>query len=60
MDGLNLGEMNSRLLKNIEELTLHLIEKDKQVQQQLKMIKVQDQRIIKLEKMMMDVLKKVK
>lgn len=28
-DGLNLGEMNKVLLKKIEELTLHLIQKDK-------------------------------
>lgn len=31
-DGVNLGEMNSKLLQKIEELTLHLIEKDKQIQ----------------------------
>lgn len=30
-DGLELGEMNKLLLKKIEELTLHLIEKDKQL-----------------------------
>jgi hypothetical protein len=30
-DGLNLGEMNALLLKKVEELTLYLIEKDKQV-----------------------------
>ncbi|MEO9852047.1 MAG: hypothetical protein ABJH72_25580 [Reichenbachiella sp.] len=30
-DGVNLGEMNMLLLKKIEELTLHLIEKDKQL-----------------------------
>ena len=28
-DGINLGEMNARLLKKIEELTLHLIEQNK-------------------------------
>lgn len=31
-DGLSLGEMNKLLLKKIEELSLHLIEKDEQVQ----------------------------
>ncbi|MDN3588114.1 hypothetical protein QWY86_15630 [Pedobacter aquatilis] len=31
-NGLELGEMNKLLLKKIEELTLHLIEKDEQVQ----------------------------
>jgi hypothetical protein len=30
-DGLNLGEMNTLLLKKVEELTLYLIEKDQQV-----------------------------
>jgi hypothetical protein len=33
-DGLNLGEMNKLLLKKVEELTLYLIEKDKNEQQQ--------------------------
>jgi hypothetical protein len=31
-NGLELGEMNRLLLKKVEELTLHLIEKDKQLQ----------------------------
>jgi hypothetical protein len=31
-NGLDLGEMNAKLLQKIEELTLHLIEKDKQIQ----------------------------
>ncbi|WCT13670.1 hypothetical protein [Mucilaginibacter jinjuensis] len=30
--GINLGEMNTKLLKKIEELTLYLIEKDKQIE----------------------------
>jgi len=30
-DGLNLGEMNTLLLKKVEELTLYLIEKDNQI-----------------------------
>jgi len=30
-DGVNLGEMNKALLKKVEELTLYLIEKDKQI-----------------------------
>jgi hypothetical protein len=32
-DGLNVGEMNTKLLQKIEELTLYLIDKDKQVMQ---------------------------
>jgi len=31
-NGIDLGEMNAKLLKKIEELTLHLIEKDKEIQ----------------------------
>lgn len=30
-DGINLGEMNGKLLKKIEELTLHLIQKNKEI-----------------------------
>ncbi|OKS84904.1 hypothetical protein RG47T_0342 [Mucilaginibacter polytrichastri] len=33
-DGINLGEMNTKLLKKIEELTLYLIEKDKEIKQE--------------------------
>jgi hypothetical protein len=32
-EGINLGEMNSKLLKKIEELTLYLIEQKKEIQQ---------------------------
>jgi len=32
-DGLSVGEMNKLLLKKIEELTLHLIEKDKEIRE---------------------------
>ena len=32
--GQNLGEINTKLLKKIEELTLHLIEKDKELQKE--------------------------
>jgi hypothetical protein len=35
-DGINLGEMNMKLLKKIEELTLYLLEKDKQLGDQAK------------------------
>lgn len=30
-NGINLGELNAKLLKKVEELTLHLIEKDKEI-----------------------------
>ncbi len=42
-NGQDLGEMNKLLLKKVEELTLYLIEKDKQLEEQNK-------RILKLEK----------
>jgi hypothetical protein len=58
--GQNLGQINSKLLKNVEELALHLIEKDKQVQQQQKTIDAQDQRIKKLEDSLIEILKKIK
>lgn len=31
IDGIELGEMNKLLLKKVEELTLHLIAKDKEI-----------------------------
>ena len=43
-DGQNLGEMNKLLLKKVEELTLYLIEKDKEIKElsgQLKIIQAQ-------------------
>jgi len=43
--GLNLGEMNAILTKKIEELTLYLIEKDKQINDQKLAIKKQQQQI---------------
>jgi hypothetical protein len=49
-DGINLGEMNKLLLKKVEELTLYLIEKDKQLEAQSKKINDQEKRISKLEK----------
>lgn len=36
-DGINLGEMNKALLKKVEELTLYLIEKDKELMDQRNM-----------------------
>ena len=36
--GIDLGEMNAKLLQKIEELTLHLIEKDKQLTELQKLV----------------------
>jgi hypothetical protein len=54
-DGLNLGDMNTKLLKKVEELTLYLIEKEQQVKEikeaqqsqseKLQMQKLQDQKL---------------
>ncbi|MDB5155497.1 MAG: hypothetical protein JWR50_204 [Mucilaginibacter sp.] len=49
-DGLNLGDMNIKLLKTVEELTLYLIEKDNQLTNQKTKSERQDARIAALEK----------
>jgi len=48
-DGIAVGEMNKLLLKKIEELTLHLIEKDKELKTQVKINKDFESRLLKLE-----------
>ena len=48
-DGMAVGEMNKLLLKKIEELTLHLIEKGKQLAQEKEKNQSQEERIAKLE-----------
>jgi len=57
--GQNLGELNSRLLKNIEELTLHLIEKDKQIGAQETINKQEEIEIRKLNQTVAEILKKM-
>jgi hypothetical protein len=47
-DGINLGEMNAKLLKKIEELTLHLIEQSKKTEDLLRRVNSQDKIIEKL------------
>jgi hypothetical protein len=49
-DGINLGEMDATLLKKIEELTLYLIEQNKQLHEQSKKLETQNQKIEALEK----------
>ncbi|TCC87302.1 hypothetical protein EZ428_21615 [Pedobacter frigiditerrae] len=51
VNGVELGEMNRLLLKKVEELTLHLIEKDKQLQDS-------DKRLSKLEAIVQQMVKK--
>lgn len=48
-NGINLGEMNAKLLQKIEELTLYLIEQNKQNRSQQARIEQLEQKISKLE-----------
>ena len=48
-DGVQLGEMNRLLLKKIEELTMHLIEKENQLDTQCKLLLKIEERLKKLE-----------
>ncbi len=50
IQGLNLGEINSKLLEKIEELTLYLIEKDQQVDGLTKQLGAVINRLDQLEK----------
>jgi hypothetical protein len=56
-DGLDLGEMNELLLKKVEELTLYLIEKDKELKTQSTLINEQ-QKLNKDQQQQIDELKK--
>lgn len=49
-DGINLAEMNIRLLQKVEELTLYLIEQNKVIQAQSQSLDEQMDRIDKLER----------
>ncbi|MCK7556136.1 hypothetical protein MKQ70_14365 [Chitinophaga sedimenti] len=49
-NGVDVGEMNKKLLQKVEELTLYLIEENKQLQAQQVTIKSQQERIAALEK----------
>ena len=48
-NGIALGDMNAKLLEKIEELTLHLIQKDKEIAKERLVNQRQEQRIKKLE-----------
>jgi len=49
-NGVELGEMNKKLLQKVEELTLYLIDKDKQDKEKDVKLAVQEARIVALEK----------
>jgi septal ring factor EnvC (AmiA/AmiB activator) len=44
-EGINLSDMNVKLLKKVEELTLYLIKKDEQISDQTKQLSNQDKQI---------------
>ncbi|WP_421876477.1 hypothetical protein [Marinoscillum sp.] len=48
-NGINLGEMNAKLLQKVEELTLYLIEQNKQIQAQQKQLQSQSALIEQLQ-----------
>jgi len=48
-NGINLGEMNAKLLQKIEELTLYIIEQDKKTENLKMVISKQNERLEKLE-----------
>ncbi|ATP58029.1 hypothetical protein CPT03_16930 [Pedobacter ginsengisoli] len=47
-NGVDLGDMNAKLLKKIEEMTLIMIQLNKQVQQQAETLKMQQKQLDKL------------
>ncbi|WP_131494945.1 hypothetical protein [Flavobacterium sp. MEB061] len=49
-NGINLGEMNARLLQKIEELTLYMIDQNKNIQSLIEENKKQNEEIIALKK----------
>ncbi|WP_316824692.1 tail fiber protein [Pedobacter miscanthi] len=57
-DGIALGEINKLLLKKVEELTLHLIEKDKELSQEKELNKMQNDRLKNIETKLDVLLKK--
>ncbi|NMN37166.1 hypothetical protein [Pedobacter sp. SG918] len=48
-NGVNLGELNIKLLQKVEELTLHLIDKEKQLEMQALTLSKVEERLKKLE-----------
>jgi len=49
-NGINLGEMNAKLLQKIEELTLYIIEQNKKTEELKTIVSNQNKRLEKLEK----------
>ena len=59
-NGISLGDINTRLLQKIEELTLHLIEKENQLEQQESRLRRQEQRSKRFEKLLTSISRKHK
>jgi hypothetical protein len=59
-NGVNLGELNIRLLQKVEELTLHLIEKDKQLNAQGGQVTKLEAKLVQQDKILQEILKKLK
>lgn len=56
-NGINLSEMNIKLLQKIEEMTLYMIEQNKQIKSQEERIKTQDEKIVNLDQKINQILK---
>jgi len=56
-DGLNLGDMNTKLLKKVEELTLYLIEKDNQDKKKNTLLSSQQEQINQLKEQLNQITK---
>ena len=59
-NGVNLGGLNIKLLQKVEELTLHLIEKDKQLNVQGGQVIKLEAKLIQQDKILQEILKKLK
>lgn len=58
-NGIDLGDMDKKLLQKIEELTLHLIDKDKQLSEVKTLSSRQEKRIAELESTMKMIVKRI-
>jgi hypothetical protein len=59
-NGVNLGELNIKLLQKVEELTLHLIEKDKQINAQSGEVTALKAKLAQQDKILQEILNKLK
>jgi len=57
-NGINLGEMNAKLLQKIEEMTLYMIEMKKENEVQKKLLKIQDEKIYLLDEKINQIVKR--